>query len=288
MNNPDNQSVTEYWNRYNVTQHHEFNSIEESLEFLDYRNDLYVGHIERMPLSGHGGKVVVDYGCGPGHDMAGFAHFSKPERLIGLDVSLTSLMEAQRRLKLHGAEVEFKTLESGDAAIPLDSNSVDYIHCCGVLHHLVDPVATMKEFNRVLKAGGEARIMVYHYDSIWLHLYVAYQIMLVENKISGVDPREIFARTTDGPDCPISRIYKIPEFSSLAEAAGLKAEFIGTGIKVTEAHWCLALRLPALADRRLPTEHRKFLIEIEFDKRMMPLYRGNYAGKNGYYSLRKV
>jgi SAM-dependent methyltransferase len=240
-----------------------------------------------MPLSGFDGKVVLDYGCGPGHDMAGFAHFSKPERLIGLDVSVTSLMEAQKRLALHKAQVDFRTIDDKESRLPVDDNSVDYIHCCGVLHHLVDPVSTLKEFHRILKPGGEARIMVYHYDSIWLHLYVAYQIMIVEGQMPGHSAREVFSRTTDGPDCPISRIYTVPEFSALATEAGLKCEFLGAGIKVTEAHWCLALRLPALADRRLPVEHRKYLLELEFDKRMLPLYRGHFAGKNGYYSLQK-
>ena len=57
--------------------------------------------------------------------------------------------------------------------------------------------------------------MVYNYDSIWVHLYVAYQKMLVENLYAGMNIREAFSRTTDGDDCPISHCYRAGEFIEL-------------------------------------------------------------------------
>ena len=85
---PD-MSSTSYWTRHNVTLHHDFGNAEDSLRYFHWRNAQYFGYLERMPVSGYDGKVVLDYGCGPGHDLVGFGSFSKPSRLIGIDVSAT-------------------------------------------------------------------------------------------------------------------------------------------------------------------------------------------------------
>jgi ubiquinone/menaquinone biosynthesis C-methylase UbiE len=83
-----------------------------------------------MPVAGYDGKAILDYGCGPGHDVVGFAHFSKTARLIGMDVSTTSLA------------------------------SIDLIHSSGVLHHTPNPLKILKEFRRIIRPGGSAQIMI--------------------------------------------------------------------------------------------------------------------------------
>src|SRR5262249_40539602 len=164
----DQTDVTDYWTRYNVTLNHQFASAEESLAYLRWRNDQYFGYSELMPVSGHDGRVVLDFGCGPGHDLVGFATASRPARLIGIDISRTSREEARARLALHGADCDLVLLEA-DAELPFETASIDYIHSSGVLHHLADPLAALREFHRVLRPEGVARVMVYNYDSVWLH-----------------------------------------------------------------------------------------------------------------------
>src|SRR5207245_86101 len=78
-------------------------------------------------------KVILDYGCGPGNDLVGFAHDSRPKRLIGIDISHTSLSQAEERLRLHDASADFLQMPYGVYDIPLESESVDYVHCSGVL-----------------------------------------------------------------------------------------------------------------------------------------------------------
>jgi hypothetical protein len=77
--------TTEYWTSYNVTLHHQFESTEESLAYFHWRNDQYFKYIELMPVSGFDNQVVLDFGCGPGHDLVGFSIYSKPKQLIGID-----------------------------------------------------------------------------------------------------------------------------------------------------------------------------------------------------------
>ena len=91
----------EFWTEHNVTQHHSCASAAESLEYFHWRNDHYFGYVGLMPVSGQDGRVALDYGCGPGHDLVGFACYSKPPNLIGADVSIALLDESRRRIALH-------------------------------------------------------------------------------------------------------------------------------------------------------------------------------------------
>jgi ubiquinone/menaquinone biosynthesis C-methylase UbiE len=279
------QRAASYWTQHNVTSHHRFASAAESLDYFHWRNDQYFNYIELMPVSGQDGKVVVDFGCGPGHDLVGFGSYSRPARLIGIDVSASSLAEAEDRLALHGIGCELIRLDPTAATLPLEDRSVDYVHSSGVLHHTPDPLALLKEFQRVLRSSGEARIMVYNYDSLWVHLYVAYQKQLVEGAMADLDLRTAFAKTTDGPECPISRVYRPTEFVALAAEAGFEGCFLGAGISMHEAGM-LPKRFDAIPDRRLPAESRRFLATLTFDEHGLPMHRGHYAGVDGCYLLK--
>ena len=126
--------------------------------------------------------------------------------------------------------------------------------------------------------------MVYNYDSLWLHLYVAYIKVLVEDRYPDLDIRDAFARTTDGEDCPISTVHRPEELSSLAEYAGLKSEFLGATISL----WELGLmerRFQAMQDRRLRAESRDFLAGLTFDERGIPYHGRQVAGIGGCYRL---
>ena len=52
-----------------------------------------------MPVKVYDNKVILDFGCGPDHDLIGFDYYSKPKKLIGSDVSSSSLEEARCRLE---------------------------------------------------------------------------------------------------------------------------------------------------------------------------------------------
>src|SRR5947207_1264463 len=103
---PTQFDVARYWTAHNVTSHHEFGSIGNSLEYLHWRNDQYFDYIKLMPLDRLDGKTVLDFGCGPGHDLVGFGSFSKPARLVGVDLSSVSLGQASRRVALHGIKTD--------------------------------------------------------------------------------------------------------------------------------------------------------------------------------------
>lgn len=274
----------EYWTGFNVTLHHQFSNAEESLEYFHWRNDQYPGYIELMPVTGQDGSVVLDYGCGPGHDVIGFGVYSKPRRLYAVDVSPTSLAEAKARAALHDVACDFLQIDEKSNRIPIDDGSVDYVHSSGVLHHTPDPARVLRELKRVLARSGRMRIMLYNYDSLWLHLYVAYRLRIKEGRYPGLSLREVFTKTTDGPDCPIANVYRPEEVGVLARHAGLQCRHLGSAVSLFEVRM-LPERVEAMMDRRLPAEHRNFLKSLEIDRRGYPVYRGTLAGVDACYEL---
>jgi SAM-dependent methyltransferase len=273
-----------YWTRHNVTQHATFPSVAASLEYFDWRNDQYPGYIDLMPVGGQDGKAVLDYGCGPGNDLVGFGHFSKPARLVGADISPSSLAESRSRLALHGIPADLVRLSEDTNRLPLDDASIDYIHSSGVVHITRDPEAVLREFRRVIRPDGRCRIMIYNYDSLWVHLYTAYIIQIKEGRYPGLDIRTAFARTTDGPDCPIVRAYTADEFIRLVEPCGFRCRYLGAAISAFEMS-LLPERFNAVMSDRLAAEHRKFLLALRPDELGYPRYAGHVAGIDGCFEL---
>lgn len=271
------QAVADYWTSHNVTMHRRFASASESLDYLSWRNDQYFNYIDLMPVSGEDGRVVLDYGCGPGNDLAGFAAFGSPQRLIGMDVSASSLAEAKARLDLHRSDVELHLLEPGSSRIPLPDASVDVIHCSGVLHHIPEPEETLTEFRRVLRPEGRLQLMVYNRQSLWFHLYCAYHIQILQGRYSGESLEEVFRKSTDGENCPVSRAYRPQEIIELARRAGLDVHLRGVAIAAFEMS-LFETRYAAIMDLRLPAECRTFLSALELDERGLARSGAHCAG----------
>lgn len=277
-------SVSEYWNRHNVTNHRSFASADESLQYFHWRNSQYANYLALMPVAGFDGKRVLDYGCGPGHDLVGFGVYSRASRLAGVDVSASSVGEARARVALHGIDAAIERIEPAQR-LPFEDGSFDHVHSSGVLHHVDDLAFALREIRRVLRPGGTMNVMVYNYDSVWTHLWVAYHRTIVQGRYAGLPLREQFARSTDGDDCPIARCYRPPEFIAVANAAGFEAVFAGAAVSMHELS-LLPSRFAAIMDLRLPEESRRFLESLEFDRQMLPLSRGQHAGVDAVYHLR--
>jgi ubiquinone/menaquinone biosynthesis C-methylase UbiE len=280
-------AVADYWTGHNVTNHHRFSSVEDSLEFLSWRNDQYLGFPEIMPVNDQAGRRVLDFGCGPGHDLVGLGLQSPGAVLTGTDLSSSSLDEAKARCDLHGLDVRLIQLSPQEKPLPFADGEFDTVLSSGVLHHTPDERRILREFHRVLAPAGRVRIMVYNYDSIWTHLYVAFVKMISEGLFGDLPIREAFARTTDGEACPIARCYTDAEFSEICRDAGFRVDSVGSYISVWEMN-LLPQRFPAVQDRRLRAESRQFLTQLRFNDRGMPLWQGKVAGVGLCLELTKL
>ena len=282
--------VEVYWNEHTVHSR-PFITASQSKRYLEWRFSVYPLFREFMQLYvEHRDKTILDYGCGPGDDMTGFAIYSRARKIIGCDVSEKALRLAQHRLALHQVDPErLRLIRISDSLgkLPLEDSSVDYLHCAGVLHHISRPEYVLKEFYRVLKPASSACIMVYNYHSLWLHLYTAYDKMIIQNAFPGLNLEQAFTKNTDGEDCPISRCYRPEEFIEICRQANFQSEFVGGYLSSLELSLLTNLSERALGDERLGEEHRGFMRSLTYDEQGYPIYKNKHAGIGGVYRLYK-
>jgi ubiquinone/menaquinone biosynthesis C-methylase UbiE len=282
--------VDDYWNRHTVHSGR-FISARESEEYLGKRISEYPMFIELMDLYGdHTGETVLDYGCGPGDDTTGFLLWSNASKVIGMDVSQKALGFLRHRLALHRVDrnrVELVKITDSAPKIPLPDASVDWVHCCGVLHHTTHPQEILNEFGRVMKPGVEGRLMLYNRDSVFYHLWLAYAQLIVNNAFPGLTIDAAFTKSTDGPNCPVSDAWTSTHVLDMIKTAGLEGTFRGGYISIMEIGWLKDYGKRAVTDPRLADEHRQFVSELQFDQRGYPMWRDKYAGVGGIYTVKK-
>lgn len=108
------------------------------------------------------GRKVLEIGVGLGADHQRFAEAGA--ELYGIDLTERAVEHTQRRLDTFGLS---SSLAVGDAEhLDFPDNYFDVVYSWGVLHHSPDTPAAVNEVYRVLKPGGEARIMIYHKWSV--------------------------------------------------------------------------------------------------------------------------
>ena len=82
-----------------------------------------------------------------------------PHRITYVDLSATARQVAEARAQARGlSDIRFVTGSLLDAP---DLGPFDYIDCCGVLHHLPDPVEGLRALRVALAPGGGLGFMVY-------------------------------------------------------------------------------------------------------------------------------
>lgn len=287
----DRNEVDEYWTGHLVNAA-PFLTARQSVRYLEWRFHEYPLFRELSGLYGeHDREAVLDYGCGPGNDLVGFAVHTGASRIVGADVSTTALELARHRLALHGVgpdRAELVRLTDDERALPFADASFDFVSSQGVLHHTSDPLAILRELHRVLKPGGSGSIMVYHRDSVWFHLHVAWELLVRDGRWPGQTAEEAFHRSTDGEECPIANCYRGPEFVALLEQAGFEARFLGGYLSQWELRAMQESWGFAIADERLAPEHRDFLRRLRYDYQHRPMVGDLHAGIGGTYRIQKA
>ncbi|WP_230975421.1 class I SAM-dependent methyltransferase [Acetobacter garciniae] len=107
--------------------------------------------------------LVAGCGTGDGAIMLAthLARAQRPGEVICLDRSKAALDIARARAQARQLSNIHFVQGSLTALATLDLGLFDYIDCCGVLHHLPDPLATLTELTRSLAPGGGMGLMVY-------------------------------------------------------------------------------------------------------------------------------
>jgi len=99
------------------------------------------------------GMRVLDGGCGPGTITVGLASRVAPGDVLGIDRDEKQVAAATTMAQQAGVlNVRF---EAGDILhLPCPDASMDAVHLCCILTHILQPLEALKEAWRVLKPGG--------------------------------------------------------------------------------------------------------------------------------------
>ena len=175
-----------------------------------------------LDYRGTAGLRVLDVGCGQGMDVANYAMAGA--EATGIDLTPRHAELARLHLAAMGLHAE---IVDGDAeTMPFEDDRFDRVSSNGVLHHTPDMGAALREIRRVLKPGGEARIIVYNRSSFhyWINqvLYrgILRRELLRERSMagvlsSGVERSSIGAR-------PLVRVYSPRQMRAEMSQAGFR------------------------------------------------------------------
>ena len=104
----------------------------------------------RKILLGRAHGRVLEVGCGTGRNLP---LYDAEARVVGCDIHLDPLLAARRRMP--GAVVVMASAE----ALPFRENSFDTVVSSLVFCSVPDPLRGLDEVARVLRSGGELRMM---------------------------------------------------------------------------------------------------------------------------------
>jgi ubiquinone/menaquinone biosynthesis C-methylase UbiE len=188
------------------------------------------------------GKDVLEIGCGVGTDGIEFAR--NGANYVGVDLTPNSVELTRERFLTFGVPGRFE-VANAEEGLPLPDASVDHVYSFGVIHHSPTPEKIVGEIYRVLRKGGTFTVMLYNRNSInyyveimflrrlfkWLLLpkfmprliaavtgfdrwkLEGHRDRLLKNKKLTKD--EWISMNTDGPSCPLARVYDHEEAAAL-------------------------------------------------------------------------
>lgn len=115
-----------------------------------------------IPFGRLSGKKVLEIGCGLGSHAELFCLAGAD--LTAIDITDRAIKDTRRRLELRGLEADVHREDA--EAMSFADETFDFVWSWGVIHHSASPESILDEIHRVLRPGGEVRLMVYHRRSI--------------------------------------------------------------------------------------------------------------------------
>jgi SAM-dependent methyltransferase len=185
------------------------------------RYDLEPYIAEFADFASANGQRVLEIGVGLGADHIRFAEAGA--ELFGLDLTERAIEHTSRRLAVYGLS---STLNVGNAEhLEFPDESFDLVYSWGVLHHSPATQDAIYEVFRVLKAGGRARVMIYHkWSLVGLMLWARYGLLRLRPLMS---LRDIYSLYLESPG---TKAY------SIAEARQLFSRFSDVRVQTILTH----------------------------------------------------
>jgi 2-polyprenyl-3-methyl-5-hydroxy-6-metoxy-1,4-benzoquinol methylase len=174
------------------------------------------------------GARLLEVGCGMGTDLLQFARGGA--NVTGIDLTPRSVEISRRHFEVYGQRGDFAI--SDCERLPFKSETFDVVYSNGVLHHTPDTAGAVRELHRVLRRGGQARVMLYHRGSInyWGEIILRHGLLRGE-LLRGHSAEEIMSRHVEVNESggrPLVKVY------SRQEARKLFSMFRDTSVEVEQ------------------------------------------------------
>lgn len=154
--------VKQYWDRQpcNIKHSKAVMGTKEYFDQVEQRKYFVESHIPGFAeFQAWKGKEVLEIGCGIGTDSINFARAGA--KLTVIELSEKSLEIAKKRFEVFGLTANFILANAEQLSTFLPNHHFDLVYSFGVIHHTPNPSAVIQEITKLLKPGGELRIMLY-------------------------------------------------------------------------------------------------------------------------------
>jgi len=170
---------------------------------------------EVMGFNEFAGARLLEVGCGMGTDLLQFARGGA--KVTGVDLTPRSIEISRQHLSVYGEGGDFAISDCETLAFA--DESFDVVYSNGVLHHTPDTAAAVREVHRVLRPGGQARVMLYHRGSLgyWGEIILRHGIRRGE-LLHGNSPANIMSKYVEfnqGGGNPLVKVYSRREAREL-------------------------------------------------------------------------
>ncbi len=172
MNTPLTNTIKTYWDKRPCNLRHSelpvgtkeyFDAVEHKRYKVEPHNWVFAD------FDAYKGKRVLEIGCGIGTDAVNFARAGAD--YTGCELSDVSLDLAKQRFDIYGLEGKFINGPAEDISKLVSGNKYDLIYSYGVIHHAEHPQSIINQLHKLLRIGGEIKIMLYATHS-WKNMLI--------------------------------------------------------------------------------------------------------------------
>lgn len=171
MTNNLKKEVSEYWNQSSCgTEYAESDKYTKSYyeEIARHRYSVEPEILEFANFPSGKDKKLLEIGVGAGSDFSNW--IKNGAKANGIDLTEEAIGHVQKRLELFNLQAE--SLQVDDAEnLSFKDNTFDMVYSWGVIHHSPNTEKALDEVIRVLKPGGEAKIMIYNRKSLLAYFF---------------------------------------------------------------------------------------------------------------------
>jgi ubiquinone/menaquinone biosynthesis C-methylase UbiE len=275
MKPPDTVQVEEFWNAH-PCQLGLSDADDRRRYFEEISRNRYGKREWHVPtvaaFHAYRGKNVLEIGCSIATDGLEFAR--NGANYTGVDLTPHAIEIARERFELFNVPGRFE-VANAEEHLGFQDETFDHVYSFGVIHHSPTPEKIVREIYRLLRKGGTFTVMLYNRNSINYYVEImflrkVFRYLLLPKFMPGLlasatgfdkwkleGHREALNRkltkdqwismNTDGPYCPLARVY------NRAEADALFKDFADVRQEVWEFnpdHWPgLSKILPTSAER---------------------------------------